>query len=60
MLEMFVVTPPGGVPPALGGEIPEDPVARKARRKGNKHPAINTQDTYTFSFHTAYVLHPIA
>ena len=51
-LDRLVVTKPGEEPPALGGDIHEDPEAIAKRKKGIIY---NTNDTYTFCFWCAYI-----
>lgn len=53
-MDRVVVTPPGEVPPSLGGIIHEDAESIKRRKKGGSID-WNTSDTYTLSLWSSYV-----
>ena len=59
VMDRVVVTPPGGVPPELGCELPEETADRLARRSGKgPHMTFREGYTYSFSFHSMYVDFP--
>ena len=58
-VDAFVVTPPGEVPPPLGRDLPEAKEDRARRRKALVGTlSIDTEATYSFSFHSMYIDFP--
>ena len=53
--DQLIVTPPGATPPQLGLRLEDGPAAQKARlAKGSQHE-WSLENTYSFSFCTAYL-----
>jgi len=57
--DKVVVTKPGDEPPPLGEVLPESDKAASARKKLGTAGDWNTQDTYSFSYHSMYLDLPI-
>lgn len=56
--EQLLITPPGETPPPLGVEFEESPQSVQLRKAYKSKIDWNTEDTYSFAFHSMYLDFP--
>ena len=59
LFDKVVVTKPGEEPPPLGEVLPESAKSSSARKRSANTGDWNTEDTYSFSYHSMYLDLPI-